>query len=271
MTYSRIVANESGTVPGNERSTSWLIKAGAPIYGNVIGVTLGGVIGGPLGAVAAAVASPALEVAFEWVSKELMDRQLSTRGIVRAGAALGFAVARLEELLESGQQVRDDGFFNEDVAGSAGAEIIEGTLLAAQRQHEEKKIQFYGNLLAAIAIDPEIDRGFANLLIRRAEELSYRQLCLLAIIKDHARFDLRDVTRKPEDTWKVEAVIAELDDLGYAKLEMVGVESPDGRLPTNIGQPSALRLRGWGELVHSTMNLEDIQEDDLGEVASLLA
>jgi hypothetical protein len=46
-------------------------------------------------------------------------------------------------------------------------------LLAAQREHEERKLRFMGNLIANLAFHPEIDRGYANYLIRLAEKLSF--------------------------------------------------------------------------------------------------
>ena len=43
-------------------------------------------------------------------------------------------------------------------------EIIEGVLLAAQREYQEKKLPLYGNLLTNIAFRSDIDRVTANRL-----------------------------------------------------------------------------------------------------------
>jgi hypothetical protein len=187
------------------------------------------------------------------------------------GAALAFAIERLQVLKGQGIEVRDDGFFVEDPAGSAGAELIEGVLFAALQDHEEKKSLLYGNLLASIATDPTIDRGFANLLLRRAEQLSYRQLCLLAIVGTQSeRQYLRDQRSTPKDSWIQIAVIEELDELGYGRLEMVGVERDDGRPPSNLGVPADLRLRAIGSALYETMNLQEIPTEDKSEIVSLI-
>lgn len=61
------------------------------------------------------------------------------------------------------------------------AEVAEGVILSAQRDHEEKKLRLYGNLIANLAFYPQFSRAAADLVVRLAERLSYRQLCLLAL------------------------------------------------------------------------------------------
>lgn len=95
---------------------------------------------------------------------------------------LALADQRVRERLERGDTLRDDGFFEAQPGDrSAGAESVEGVLLATQRDHEEKKLPFYANLLANLAFDTTYDRAEANLLIRLGRELSYRQLLLLSL------------------------------------------------------------------------------------------
>src|ERR1051326_659774 len=64
---------------------------------------------------------------------------------------------------------------------STAEEIAEAVLVAAERDHEERKLRYYGNLLANLAFSDGIDRAEANLLTRLAQGLSYAQLCLLSI------------------------------------------------------------------------------------------
>jgi hypothetical protein len=91
--------------------------------------------------------------------------------------------------------LRSDGFFNEDNTGRSSAEeIAEGVVLAAQRDHEEKKLRAYGNLLGNLAFCPQFSRAHSNLLTRLAERLSYRQLCLLALF--HPDAGLTDQLKK---------------------------------------------------------------------------
>jgi len=179
-------------VTREQHPLSGLFRAGAGIACSASGTALGLLLGGPVGAAAGG--------ALEWVGLEFQNRFLVPRERARVGAVLAFAIERLDTLTRAGEKIREDGFFLDEVAGSAGAEIIEGVLLAAQRDQGEKKTRFYGNLLAAIATTPDIDRGLANLLLRRAQQLSYRQLCLLAIVQERARYPLRDERLRPLDT-----------------------------------------------------------------------
>ena len=82
----------------------------------------------------------------------------------------------------TGEGIRGDGFFEANVHERAAAEeVFEGIVRAAQKETEEKKIPFIGRLFAGLAFESRVDRAHATVLIRLAEDLSYRQLCLLAI------------------------------------------------------------------------------------------
>lgn len=253
----------------DDNAVSRLVAAGSGIYGNIVGASVGGLVGGAPGVFLGAAAAPVLSAVAEWTASVIWPR-LSRRGAERAGAAFLCAEHKLQQLIEAGEEIRNDGFFDGDVAESSGAEIIEAVLLAAQREHEERKLRFYGNLLAEIAVSSEVNRGFANWLIRMADELSYRQLCLLAIVHDHDQFELRDNLRRPGDSWEQQSVLEELAELGYGRLEWVGVVSSQPGLPTNIGLPNAQRLKHWGTYMYKAMHLEEIPRDDLAEVAELL-
>ena len=106
------------------------------------------------------------------VGGEFVQRVLAPREQLRIGALLALAATAVRERLDAGEQRRQDDFF---AAGgkrrSTAEEITEGVLLVAQREHEESKIP----LLAAIPFHPEVDRRYANLLVRLGEDLSYAQ------------------------------------------------------------------------------------------------
>src|SRR6266508_3625350 len=114
---------------------------------------------------------------------DFRSRALSRREVLRVDTVLKFAATKIQQNIANGQQIRQDTFFTEALDDrSAGEEIMEAVLLTAQREYEEKKLKYYGNLLANIAFHPEINRGTANQLIRIAERLSYRQMALLAFV-----------------------------------------------------------------------------------------
>jgi len=60
----------------------------------------------------------------------------------------------------------------------------------AQEEYEERKVRYQGILLGNLPFYQDVDRAQANLLVRLAFELSYRQLCLLALFSNLQDFDV---------------------------------------------------------------------------------
>jgi hypothetical protein len=220
-----------------------------------------------------------------------MHRQISEREVVRIGGALAVAVTRINERLEKGEQLRQDGFFAaEGSQRSAANEVGEGVLLAAQREHEEKKVPLLGSLLASIAFDSEISRPQPNLLLRLGEELSYQQLCVLALLGDNQldateelEFDSHEVlglrNEKFVDSDNVgelasmdhAGLLQELADL-YSRLLITG-SGPLGSRPAGgiaYTMPSSLRIQGVGLHLYHSMELWNIDETDIEQTTSLL-
>jgi hypothetical protein len=159
-----------------------LISIGTEIAGGVTGAAIGLFAAGPAGALAGGVAGPLVTHAFRKVALEIRQRFLGRREEIRIGATFTFATAKVQYNLTGGKQLRQDDFFQEKMGDRSSAdEIVEGTLLAAQREHEERKLRFYGNMVANIAFHPEVSRTQANQLIRQVERMTYQQLCLLAL------------------------------------------------------------------------------------------
>jgi hypothetical protein len=154
-------------------------EVGGGATGAVIGFQVGGIEGAVAGAASGSIATRTLRA----TAVEFVGRTLSRREMERAATVWGYAVAKIDERREAGEQVPQDGFFDDDLTERAAAkEIAEGLLIAAQRQHEERKLPYLGNLYANLVFSPLLDRASANAVLRQAEELSYRQFCLLAIL-----------------------------------------------------------------------------------------
>ncbi len=169
-----------------------LISAGSDMVGGISSVALGFLIAGHEGAYTGALTAPVVAYTLRRIAVELKQRVLARREEVRIGAALEVAATQFGENLDAGKQVRQDNFFDADAGErSAAEEVTEGVLLAAQREYEERKVPFEGRLLANLMFHPEIDRAHANYLIRLAQSLSYRQLCLLVLFMRKRSYPLR--------------------------------------------------------------------------------
>jgi hypothetical protein len=176
--------------------------------------------------------------------------------------------------------VRQDGFFAAAVNDrSAAEEIIEAVLLAGQRESQEKKLRYYGNLLGNIPFHPEVDRAQANLLIRMAVGLSYRQLCLLAVFKNRKQYTLgqggssRGIDYLSDAPTALLATLQETYNLHTQALVRVGhthnMTANQPEAPVDI-VPANVHLYPMGRLLHDLMELEGIASEDLQQVATLL-
>jgi hypothetical protein len=212
------------------------------------------------------------------MASEIRHRILGPREEKRVGATLAFAADRIRERLEAGDEVRTDGFFDAGDGGrSSGDEVAEGVLIIAQREAQERKLKFLGNLLANVAFDPTIDRDHANVLMRLAEDLSYRQFLVLAVNLKHQRGleQLEAGDESAGDYAKTGGVVLsedfrqELYDL-YV-LGLVGPEESAGFWlgPQNV-YPFVLEITAVGLRLAELLGLDDAPTEDVKATADLL-
>lgn len=251
-----------------------LIKIGSEIAGSAAGATIGFFTAGPAGAALGGATGPLLAYTFSRLGAEMRRRQLGPREELRIGATFAFAAERIKQKLANGEQIRQDGFFQKQPNERAAAdEILEGILLVAQREHQERKLPFYGNLIANIAFHPEIDRAQANLLIRVAERISYRQICLLALFGSPEKQNLGLRQEDYSKAGKVGAarvgLLQEIYELySQGMLNASGVALID--LPGVT--PGKMNVQGTGAMLYNLMELWriDLMGHDITEIVSLL-
>lgn len=159
------------------------------VTGRAAGVAIGLHVGGIEGAYLGTASSPIVTRTLHAGLMDFVERVLSQRA--RIETVFKYAERRSAERLDQGEQLRQDGFFGEDLGQKAAAEeITEGLLRTAQREREERKLPFLANLYASLAFSEQLDRGGANAVLQQAEKLSYRQLCLLALFTEkQTRFE----------------------------------------------------------------------------------
>lgn len=150
-------------------------------------------------------------------------------------------------------------------------EIIEGILMAAQHENEDRKIRYMGNLLGNIGFHPSITSMQANLLIRSAQNLSYTQLVLLQVFSEDSYKpllkggDYRSVDNLP---WLLISYMQEikmLDDLGF-----IGMPG-DAMLGLKDVNPGKIETQGQGLMLKKLMELDTVPQQDVLSVISVLA
>lgn len=248
-----------------------LISGSAEIAGAAIGGALGFLAAGPVGAAALSAGGAAAAMALKHVGQEIADRFLGPREQVRVGGVLAISAAKIKERIDAGERVRDDGFFDPQPGGRSDAEeVVESILLKAQREAEEKKLPYMANLLANVAFDKAVSGQMAHQIVKTAEALTYRQLCLLYLFSGMVNVQLRDSDYRGVGSFQPELmqVLYECLDLYHRGLVSVGGEVAFG--PTDI-KPSVARTQGMGSYIFNLMQLNTIPINELRPLITELA
>lgn len=175
----------------------------------------------------------------------------------------------------NGDQVRSDEFLqrNPREDRSPSEEIAEAIALAVQREAEERKVRHIGFILGNLAFEASVDRVSANSFVHLAEDLSYTQMQLLALVDRNAEIALPPRTERTTNriSWKAASVSREFYDLGWSNKELIGPKPEEGeRLPTNLLVPADQRLTPLGAALSALMDLTSLPIEEVEDVAAAL-
>lgn len=247
-----------------EKAIDAVTEFGGSAAGAAAGAAIGTAVAGPLGAVGGALAGTVLEKGFQWVGTEIKKRMLSPREEQRVGAVYTYANQKINRNLVAGRLIRTDSFF--EVVGEerpTNEEILEGVLLTAQKEYEEKKLKYLGNLYANLPFNETVDSRMANMLIKIASELTYRQYVILYVVNmfQNPAYDAV-VKKEPYESlsgFKTMTIATEVFDLYRRTL----VHSSEALLDAAAINPSKLTLVGYGSLMFELMELNEIKGDPI--------
>lgn len=235
--------------------------------GNATGAALGFYIGGMPGSIIGAASTPFLVGVLDRLGGEFKKRLLAPREQKRIGTVVTYTIDNIRLKLEKGEEVRQDDFFaSHELNRSAADEIAEGVMLVSQREYEEKKIKYYGIALANLSFkkNQHIGREEANALLKVAENISYREICILAMAgaltrKIYDRDKLKDNYRgRSRFDTKLLILLHEIFNL--YKLGMLTFDG-DAALGLSDVKPSKIVLQGVGAHLYSLMELWEMSSD----------
>lgn len=242
--------------------SEYAVSAAGAVAGGLIGAS----IGGPEGAAAGSVAATAIEHMFQNMGCEIKKRTLAPLEEQRVGTVYAKAKELIEEKIAQGKTPRNDNFFDKDSSSRpASEELLEGTLSAAQREHEEKKTVYLARLYANILFHPEISRPTANHLIKLAEQLTYRQI---AILNNIAAMQFARTLNPPINPLKksayesvsgTENVAIEAEIFDLYRMSILG--SSQVILDAGGINPSTLTVVGYGAHLYNLMDLGSMEPD----------
>lgn len=229
----------------------------------IVGTSIGAAIGGPVGGVIGAIITP--------ITEDVLTRILSVKEKDRIEKVKGYAISEITRSLQSGSIPKND------FDTKSAAELFEGVLLKAKSTYEEKKLPYIANLFACAPFtSTPIENINQSLII--AEQLSYRQLCILSVI-DKTQFYNLGLSDKPlrEEVLKINNEVFSgvyQDIVGLQLHGLIGQCKKSGlvTLDSYVGfvVPSELFLYHPGRLLCNGMKLSAIPESDTEKLIEIL-
>ncbi len=217
--------DDAGVESGEE-----LVQIGADTLAAAGGAA--GAFLGPVGAIVGATATPIIGRLMGSVGRAIQRRFLSSKEEVRIGGALAVALGRIEERRQEGEQPRQDGLFDPD---SDPRGLLEGTLRAAARSYDEKKVPFIGAFYASFVFEEDVNVNMGQFLLNLLDRLTYHYFCCLAYFADPANNEERmyiQASAEEDGDRTPPMLVAELAEM--ANLGLLGFLQPDGST-TNPG------------------------------------
>lgn len=243
--------------------------------GEATGAAVGGLVGlvgGPPGAVGGAIAGVAITRVLARVGSEVHERLIVRRQRERLGAGLAVMQGDADVALAAGAAPRDDGFFDAPGDGrrADAEEVLEGALRAVADANEERKVRYIAGIFPSVAVRDDISAADAHWLVKAAEQLSWRQMLVLAIVADAPaeRFKAQKLESEDRGLPCASATLAEeVEDL--ARLGLVGQVNSTGAILRagmtwgSLGSYWAVPMVSWrptaaGALLVETARLGEI-------------
>ncbi|MFP3466055.1 hypothetical protein [Leifsonia sp. SIMBA_070] len=250
-----------------DEQTGWtrFAQSAVAIVGAGVAGAMSGLLGDP---VAGAVAGES----FAQIGNELARRALSPRQEERVGAVLVMAAGGVMANQALGMELRTDGFF--DGERSDADEVVEGVLIAAKDEHQERKLPYYANLLARMPFLQGMDVYVLNELIGAAESMSWLDMQLLSIVGRPEELGLPDAdyvgTAENWNDWAVtEAFTTMLN--GSRLIIFPREKSAEGpRIPRFDLRMSSIQRGRLGLLLYDFMELDKIPVMELKPIYDAL-
>jgi hypothetical protein len=131
---------------------------------------------------------------------------------------------------------------------------LEAVLLKARDSYQEKKVRHLGTFYANFVFADYVSTQTAHLLLKQLERLSYRQLCLIALVGAKDSLDMEPLRRPDHCDPELDALKREEMDLHSTDLGTTGLLSGAG--------PWVDRLSVLGKVIYDLAGLEEIPVTD---------
>jgi hypothetical protein len=252
----------------NNNALLALIDYGSELFGAAIAGIIGFFAGGPVGAAIFGAAGAGVAKVIKSVGEEISQRHLSKREKIRSGGVLIIVADEISKRVQAGHKLRNDDFFI-DSDGMKAEQVFESVISKAQREPEERKLTYMAKLMANIAFDNNVTWEMAHFLIKAAEQLTYRQLCLINIARNNSENKLRNEdyrTQKPS----IDTVEVLYECFGLQSHEFISFGDKHFVFGLSDIIPNDMHTHGFGNALYELMGLSDMPQSDVDNVIDLL-
>ena len=249
-----------------------LIERGTNVAGTATGAALTMITGSPeVGVALTAIGATGI---YQKVGGEIADRWLAPREAARVGSVMARSVEMLKSELEEGKTLRQDGFFDDRAGRSDAEEVMEGVLRKAQAEYEERKLEYLARMWASACLDENLTTARLNYMVKLAEQLTYRQLTIIAMIGAMAKAKYANIFGLREQHYEKSGLIQTAETSIILSEIMVlhnrnclAVIAPLG--PVQI-DPSRMKLDTWGVALYNAMGLWKIPPSEYQPIIEYL-
>ncbi len=263
-------ADWSSSDDENKKRIRAIVSQGAKLTGGAVAGAIGFLAGGVAGAAALGAAGAMLSEALTHAGEDISQRMLGPREKMRVGAVMILSADKIRAKLDAGEQTRTDSFFEFDETGRSRAEeIAESVITKAQRETEEKKLPLMANMLANIAFTPDVNVAFAQQLIKAADGLTYRQLCILSMIGQVNRSLLRATDYREVANFELGLMQVLFEIYGLYQKGFIACGG-SALLGASDVVPSSLSVQGPGAYLYNLMELQIIPDSDISPIVEKL-
>lgn len=261
------------------------LENGQDLMGDIIASAINTTTGDPT-AISGNIGKNASCKMIQKIAEKLDPCQLTEWEKQRVTNCMISAIDKIKERMNNGDKLREDDFFKEKPNGKNDAEeVFESIVITSQRESQEMKQIFYGNMLANIGFINYLDADEFNFLLKVFEKLTYRQCLLLSIFY----MNLADYSNKIESKFinynTISGILNEGDIIIYQEimdlyqkslvfninkeiLLSIGQVIPKNTITYGMGK-TIVELAGLDKIVCSNYNLTEKHLSDLKKVIEM--
>jgi hypothetical protein len=242
-----------------DHSGKALAAAGGAAIGTIIG-------GAPAAGIGAGLGAALIEII-----NDITNRSLSKREAQRMSTAMAISLKKIADGLSEGKPLRADLFVNVPDNPPAADTLFESMLERAKSECEAKKMEYISNIMPNFIFIDEFNFEESLYFSRLIDELTYRQLCLLAIFSGASKIQLRSADFNDSSNLDpmVLNILVQAYSLYVKGLIVVGTDSPGNNLSVLDYQqiaPSLTRPSPNGDRFIRLMGLANIPKTDLDPI-----